>query len=110
MDWMRDVLFKDLTDLVNDYRNTFNVRPETEHCNIPLPSPSENPFVDETQSVGFGTQPNPALSSQEVPETDHGSVHESIESVHLDSLTATQALSLSNATNEQKYVKIDERD
>ncbi len=98
MDWMWDVLFKDLSATVGTYEN----RPEPEDASISLAS--DHSAVDETQSVGFGTQPNPTFSSQEVPETDH----ESTESAHFDTSTATQASSLFNATNEKKEVRTDE--
>jgi len=61
VDWMRDVLFKDLSATVDTY-DTFNTRPKTEDASIPLAS--DHSFVNETQSIGFGTQPNRAFSSQ----------------------------------------------
>ncbi len=96
VDWIRDVLFKDLSAAVDTYEN----RPELEDASISLAS--DHSFVDETQSVGFGTRINPTLSSQEVPETDHESIHESIESAHVDTSITTQGSSLSNAQNEKK--------
>ncbi len=99
VDWMRDVLFKDLSAAVDTYEN----KPELEDASISLAP--EHSFVDETQSVGFGTQPNPTFSSQEVPETDHESIHESIESAHVDTSIITQASSVSNAKNEKKEVR-----
>ncbi len=51
--------------------------------------------------------PNAALNSQEVFETDKKSVHESIESAHVDSLTTTQESSLFNANNEEREIMID---
>jgi len=52
VDWMRDVLFKDLSAIVDTY-DTFNTRPKTEDASIPLAS--DHSFVNETQSIGFGT-------------------------------------------------------
>jgi len=99
---MRDVLFKDLFATVSSYEN----RPEPEDASISLAS--DHSAVDETQSVDFGTQLNPTFDSQEVLETNHESIHEFTESAHFDTSTATQASSLSNATNEKKEVRTDE--
>ncbi len=104
VDWMRDVLFQDLSAKVDTYENTFNARPELEDASTPLAS--DHSLVDETQSIGFGIQPNATLNSQEVLETDNESVYESIESAHVDRLT-TQGSSLSNANNEEKEIMID---
>lgn len=78
VDWMRKVLFKDLHTAVDTYDNTYKARSETEDASIPLGS--DHSCADETQSVGFGTQPNAAFNSQEVLETDTESIHECIES------------------------------
>ena len=106
VDWMRDTLFKDLSAMVDTYENTFNARPGPEDAGTPRAS--DHSFGFGTQSVGFGTQPNPAFSSQDFLETDHESVHESTELAHVDASITTQASSLSNATNERKEVKTDE--
>ena len=106
VDWMRDGLFKDLSAIVDTYENTFNARPEPEDASTLLAS--DHSFVDETQSVASGTRPDSDFGSQEVLETDHESVHESIESAHIDTSTTTQASSLSNATDEKKHVRTDE--
>ncbi len=76
-----------------------------EDASVPLGS--DHSFADETQTIGFGTQPNAALNSQEVLETDNEFVRESIESAHVDSLTTTQESSLSNTNNEEKEIMID---
>jgi len=52
VDWMRDVLFKDLSTIVDTY-DTFNTRPKIEDASIPLAS--DHSFVNKTQSVGFRT-------------------------------------------------------
>ncbi len=57
---MRDVLFKDLSAIVDTY-DTFNTRPKTEDASIPLAS--DHSFVNKTQSISFRTQPNRAFSS-----------------------------------------------
>jgi len=61
IDWMRGVLFKDLSAKVDTYEKTFNARLELEDASTPLAS--DYSFVDKTQSIDFGTQPNCALSS-----------------------------------------------
>jgi len=106
VDWIRDVLFNDLSAKVDTYENTFNARLGLEDANTPLAS--DHSFVDETQSVDVGTQPNRALSSQEILETDNNSIHESMESARVDTSTTIQKSSLSNATKDKKAVRTDE--
>ena len=102
VDWLRDVLFKDLSALVDTYESIHNALPGPDAT---TPLASQRSFGDGTQTVGFGTQPNFAFDSQEVLETDHESVHKSIESAPVDGLTTTQASSLSSTTDEQKKIK-----
>ncbi len=111
---MRDVLFKDLYTAVDtyekiinpqllnfkSYQTSYNVRPEPEDDSVLLAS--DHSFVDGTQSVEFDAQPNTALRSQEVLETDSESVHEFIESAWVDTSISTQQSSLSNAKNDKK--------
>ena len=114
VDQMREVLFNDLSTAVDIYEKTFNrelleSKPRQTSNNL-RPEPvdstvhraSDHLFVDNTQSVGFGSQPNAACGSHEVLETDNESVHDSIESAQLDTSTTTQQSSLSNASNEKE--------
>ena len=114
---MRDVLFKDLYTAVDTYEKTlnpqlldfksyqtsYNVRPEPEDDSVLLAS--DQFFVDGTQSVGFSAQPNTALESQEVLETDSESVHEFIESAWIDISISTQQSSLFNINNDKKELR-----
>lgn len=75
VDWMRDLLFKDLSATIDIYERTFEAWTEPEDASVPLGS--DHSFADETQTISSGTQPNAALNSQEVLETDNKSVHES---------------------------------
>jgi len=120
VDRMRDVLFKDLYTAVDTYEKTFNpqlldfksyqtsynVRPEPEDDSVLLAS--DHSFVDGTQSVGFDAQPNTALGSQEVLETDSESVHGSIESAWVDTSISTQQSSLSNTNNDKEELRKEE--
>ena len=106
VDWLRDVLFKDLSALVNTYEKTLNVLPGPDAT---TPLASQHSFGDGTQTVGFGTQPNFAFGSQEVLETDNESVRESTESAPVDCSSTTQPSSLSSATDAQKKIKITKR-
>jgi len=102
---MRDLLFKDFSAAMNIYEKTFEARTEPEDASVSLGF--DYSFADETQTISSGTQPNAALNSQEVLETDNKSVHEFIESAHVDSLTTTQKSSLFNANNEEREIMID---
>jgi len=106
VDRMREVLFKNLQAAMDTYEKTVKARPEPEDASIPLAS--DHSCVNETQSIGFGTQPNAAFNSPEVLETDNESVHESIESAHVDTSTTTQESSLSDANNEKKETETEE--
>ncbi len=117
VDRMRDVLFKDLYAAVDTYEKTFNpqlldfksyqtsydTRPKPEDDSVLLAS--DHSFVDETQSIEFGAQPNTALGSQEDLETDTESVHGSIESARVDTSISTQQSSLSNAKNDKEELR-----
>ena len=102
---MRDLLFKDFFAAMNIYEKTFEARTEPEDASVPLRF--DYSFVDETQTISSETQLNAALNSQEILETDNKSVHEFIESAHVDSLTTTQKSSLFNVNNEKREIMID---
>ena len=114
VDYIREVLFIKVSAVVDNYEKTFSpkplpsgprrtsngVRPVSDDTTLRLAS--DHSFAEETQSVVFGTQPHTAFGSQESLETDNDSVHESIESSQIDTLTATRESSFSNATNVEK--------
>jgi len=84
---MRDSLFRDFFAAMNTYEKTFEARTKLEDASVPLGF--NHSFANKTQTISSGTQPNAALNSQEVLEIDNKSVHEFIESAHVDSLTTT---------------------
>ncbi len=101
---MRDLLFRDFSVAMNTYEKTFEARTKLEDASVPLGF--NHSFVDETQTISSRTQPNAALNSQEVLETNNKSIHEFIELAHVDSLTTTQESSLSNANNKKRKIMI----
>ena len=112
VDYMREVLSKNISTIMDNYEKTFdtellqsksrqpsnNVRSKPADSNIQ--GALNHSFINEAQSFSFGSQSNAESKTREILETDNESVHKSIKSAEIDN--STQDSSISNTSHKEK--------